>query len=145
MEKKVIPIFIQDLFGTIRDEPVFTFEPGVVHDPNEILFVSGDDLVNFAKTTTTRKGIVTFVVPGLSDVYWVHRNEIMDEVAFLEDSVNLPVPTFKKLEGGIFQLEGILTPYSIVYITLQELSDRVRKREPVIIKLQGINVLIKLE
>lgn len=140
-QEKTIPIFLRDVYGTVDSEPLYQLEADK-DDQDKVLFLRGDNIADFilANRSQTNNKVVTLVIEGLTDVYWERREMLGDEVEYLKNAIDHPPPYFNLFCSNLYEMEGSITPYNIVYIGVDDFIHHKTK----FIRLAGVNVIIKL-
>lgn len=145
-QQKIIPIFLRDVYGAIDSSPIYELESGVAN--NDPIFMKGDQIVDLllSNKNIPKNQVITFVIEGLINVYWENKQMMSNEIEYLKSATNHPQPTFNYISSNdLYEIEGTITPYNIVYIDVNDFLDRISKNNSVDIELSGVNTIIRLE
>ncbi len=145
-QKKIIPIYLSDVYASIDSSPIYELESGVSEE--NPMFMKGDQVCNYISSnkSATKNQVITFVIEGLINVYWGNKERLTEEMCDLERATNHPQPTFNYVPSvNLYEMEGTITPYSMVYINVSDFLNFTAKNEPISVELSGIDTIIEME
>lgn len=102
---------------------------------------------------------ITFVVPGLRNLYWNHRKQLSDsDLSELKIAMNKPEPTFhdifvydrmfeykKNADVSEYQIIGSITPFDVVHLPMIKFVYLLNNKGKLLFKLMSTNVILELQ
>lgn len=114
----MIGLWLRDLYGIIKNEPLLNLETTSQETMTNDRFMLGNKIFKYLYDNEINYGVITFVISGLRFRY---KNR--------EDA---PMPSFLLADGG-YVLDGAIIPQDIVYISVPEFIDSINNNKPIII------------
>jgi hypothetical protein len=125
------------------------------------LFLSGGDVFIYLNRNLDHgvcSQTVSIIIHGLRDLYWTNRSMLsIDELPLLQLAMRQPLPTFKNIfeykslepfrdiiNTPMYQLFGIITPYSVIHIPVRHFIESINRNEPIQAALTGTDIIIQL-
>lgn len=171
----IIPIWLRNTYATIQPKAISNFHAPLTESyyteeeaykilQNETGFVSSDNIVSYLNNKIKRgdnicNHVITIVIISLRDLFWNDRGKLTkEENKQLEIAMRQPLPKFKNVFNyktlepllnnypfPIYQMFGIITPYSVIHIPVSYFIQAINNKLPIDIELSGTNTIIRLD
>lgn len=148
----VIPLWLRDIYAIIQEVPLYSLQDN--ENVNE-RFIEGNNIINYIYNSGNNlpknfgSYTITFIISNLRNLYWNNKNSLReDDRDSLSSSLKYRLPKFE--EDNIFdnivtyKLNGTITPFNILTISVRDFVERINKKLPIDLLLDGTNVIISI-